>query len=306
LQSARRVLCIGIGGGGDVVGTLAAAGIAAAGGVPSVLGGLTWERRPIDPLPGARRLDEVTGARALHEAVALAGPDARGPGGFRFAEGRMAELLDEPTVLVDPNGGPGAIAAGLEVACRELGCDVVVLLDVGGDVLAHGDEAGLGSPLADALVLAAAPPLASSGVTVLGAVFGSGCDGELRPDEVAARLDEVAAAGGALGDVGLDAATRDRLAAAVEAVPTEASAMALRCARGDTGAVPIREGRRTVTLTPAGGRVFFFDPEVAMRSAARLAAAVRDARDLEDAQRILEAMGVRTELSYERDAAAAS
>jgi hypothetical protein len=272
-----------------------------------VLGGLTWERRPIDPLPGPRRLAEVTGVRPLHEAVALAGPDARGPGGFRFAEGRVAELLGEPTVLVDPNGGPSAIAAGLAVACRELRCDAVVLLDVGGDVLAHGDEPGLGSPLADAVVLAAAPALAAAaGVPVIGALFGSGCDGELRPDEVSARLAEVAAAGGSLGDCALDSPTVDRLAEAVEAVPTEASAMALRCARGETGDVPIREGRRTVTLTPAGGRVFFFDCEVAMRSAARLAAAVRDARDLEDAQRILEGMGVRTELSWERSAAAAS
>jgi hypothetical protein len=282
---------------------MAAAGIAAASGSGAVLGGLTWERRPIDPLPGPRRLNEVEGVRALHEAVALASPDARGPGGFRFAEGRMAEVLGEDTVLVDPNGGPSAIAAGLEVACRELGCEVVVLLDVGGDVLAHGDEAGLGSPLADAVMLAAAPALAASGVPVIGAVFGSGCDGELRPDEVAARIDEVAAAGGALGDCGLDDATLERLAAAVEAVPTEASAMALRCARGETGDVPIREGRRTVTLTPAGGRVFFYDCDAALRSAARLAAAVRGAHDLEDAQRTLEAMGVRTELSWERDAA---
>jgi hypothetical protein len=60
-----------------------------------------------------------------------------------------------------------------------------------------------------------------------------------------------------------------------------------------------------VHLTPAGARVFFFDPEAALRSAARLARAVRDARDLEDAQAILEGMGVRTELSYERDAAVA-
>jgi hypothetical protein len=271
-----------------------------------VLGGLTWERRVVDPLPGPRRLDEVTGVRALHDAVALAGPEASGPGGFRFAEGRVAELLGAPTVLVDPNGGPAAIAAGLAVACGELECDAVVLLDVGGDVLAHGDEPGLGSPLADAVVLAAAPALArAAGVPVIGALFGSGCDGELRPCEVAERLDEVAAAGGSLGDCALDGATLDRLAAAVEAVPTEASAMALRCAGGETGDVPIREGRRTVTLTPAGGRVFFFDPEAAMRSAARLAAAVRDARDLEDAQRILEAMGVRTELSWEREVAAA-
>jgi hypothetical protein len=244
--------------------------------------------------------------RALHQAVALAGPDARGPSGFRFAEGRMAELLGEDTLLVDPNPGPAAIAAGLSVACRELGCDVVVLLDVGGDALAHGDEPGLASPLADAVVLAAAPALAATGVTVLGAVLGAGCDGELRPEEVAARLHEVAAAGGALGDVAPDAATLDRLAEAVEAVPTEASAMALRCARGQTGDVAIRQGRRRVTLTPAGGRVSFFDPRVALRSAARLAEAVREAGDLEDAQRILEDMGVRTELRYEREAAAAA
>jgi hypothetical protein len=285
---------------------MAAAGIAAACSTEAVLGGLTWERRPIDPLPGPRRLDEVEGVRMLHEAVALAGPEARGPGGFRFAEGRMAEVLGADTVLVDPGGGPSAIAAGLEVACRELGCDLVVLLDVGGDVLAHGDEAGLGSPLADAVVLAAAPALEASGVPVIGAVFGSGCDGELLPSEVSARLDEVAVAGGALGDYAVDDATLERLAAAVEAVPTEASAMALRCARGETGDVPIREGRRTVPLTPAGGRVFFYDCDAALRSAARLAAAVRDARDLEDAQRILEAMGVRTELSWERDRAAAA
>jgi hypothetical protein len=286
---------------------LAAAGIAAACRTGTVLGGLTWERRPIDPLPGPRRLDEVTGVRVLHEAVALAGPETRGPGDFEFAEGRMASVLGEPTVLVDPNGGPSAIAAGLAVACRELECDAVVLLDVGGDVLAHGDEPGLGSPLADAVVLAAAPALAATaGVPVIGAVFGSGCDGELRPEEVSARLEEVVAAGGSLGDCEVDDATLDRLAAAVEVVPTEASAMALRCARGEAGDVPIREGRRTVTLTAAGGRVFFFDCEAAMRSAARLAAAVRDARDLEDAHRVLEAMGVRTELSWERAAAAAT
>jgi hypothetical protein len=268
-----------------------------------VLGGLTWERRPIDPLPGPRRLSEVSGVKRLHAAAALAGPDARGPGGFRFAEGRMAELLGEPTVLVDPNDGPAAVAGGLKAACDELRCDVVVLLDVGGDAIAHGDEAGLASPLADAVVLAAAPALAASGVTVLGAVFGAGCDGELRPDEVEARLQEIAAAGGDLGDERPDEETLARLEAAVAAVPTEASAMALRCTRGATGETAIREGRRSVTLTRAGGRVFFFDPDVALRSAARLAHAVRGARDLLDANAILEGMGVRTELRYERDAA---
>ncbi|HEU4977338.1 MAG TPA: DUF1152 domain-containing protein, partial [Solirubrobacteraceae bacterium] len=118
---------LGIGGGGDVVGALAAAGIAAELGTPASVGGLTWERRPVDPLPGPRLLAEVTGAEPLHDAAALAGPDAAGPGGFRFAEGRVAELLGEPTVLIDPNPGPAAIAGGIAAAAERLGCDLVVL-----------------------------------------------------------------------------------------------------------------------------------------------------------------------------------
>ena len=287
-----------------MVGALAAAGLAARAGTPAILGGLTWERRPIDPLPGPRQLDELSGVERLNDAVALAGPHAAGPGGFRFAQGRLAELLGRPTVLVDPSGGPAAVAEGLAHAAASLSCDVVVLLDVGGDALAHGDEPGLASPLADAVLLAAAPPLSASGVTVLGAVFGAGCDGELTPEEVRARLQEVADAGGARGQHGLDPATLARLAAAVDAVPTEASAMALRCARGATGEATIRGGQRTVRLTPAGGLLFFFDPPAALGSAARLARAVEGARDLGHADVILTDLGVRTELAYEREAAA--
>jgi hypothetical protein len=57
-----------------------------------------------------------------------------------------------------------------------------------------------------------------------------------------------------------------------------------------------------VELSPAGALTFYFDPVAALRSAARLAAAVIDARDLEHANEILHGLGVRTELDYERDA----
>jgi hypothetical protein len=302
VAAASRILVVGIGGGGDVAGALAFAEAARAFGPGAVVGGLTWERRPVDPLPGPRRLDEITGAQPLHEAVALATPDTTGPGDFRFCEADMAAFLGEPVVLLDPNPGPAAIAAGLDAAAAHLACDLVVLLDVGGDVLAHGDEPGLASPLADATVLAAAPAMRTP---TLGAVFGIGCDGELTPAEVLARLEEVRAAGGDLGDLPLPSAALDRVEAALAHVTTEASAMAVRCARGETGRMPIRNGRRTVPLTPDGGRLVCFDPQVAIASAARLAAAVAPATSLEDAQRILAALGVRTELDYEREMAAA-
>jgi hypothetical protein len=299
--AASRILVIGIGGGGDVVGALAFAEAARALGTDTVVGGLTWERRPVDPLPGPRRLDEITGAQALHDAVALATPATTGPGGFRFGEADMAAFLGQPVVLVDPNPGPAAIAAGLDYAARHLGCDLVVLLDVGGDVLAHGDEPGLASPLADATVLAAALTMTTP---TLGAVFGLACDGELTPAEVLARLDEVRAAGGDLGDLPLAGAALDRVEAALEHVTTEASAMAVRCARGETGRADIRGGRRSVPLTADGGRLICFDAAVAIASAARLAEAVAGASSLEDAQRVLADLGVRTELDYEREAAA--
>src|SRR5206468_3704982 len=114
---------------------LACAEIARGLGLDAVVGGLTWERRVVDPLPGPRRLDELSGARVLNDAVALAGRETTGPGGFRFAEARVAELTGRDVVLVDPHPSPVAIAAGLAAAARELGCDHLVLLDVGGDVL---------------------------------------------------------------------------------------------------------------------------------------------------------------------------
>jgi hypothetical protein len=299
LAAAERVLAVGIGGGGDVVGALAVAELGRALGTPATVGGLSWERRPIDPLGGPRRMSEIAGVRRLNEHAGLAGADTTGPGGFRFAESHMARHLGEPVLLLDPGGGPAAVAQALAGAARELHCDLVVLTDVGGDVLAHGDEAGLSSPLADAVCLASAPLLAERGVALLGALFGTGCDGELTPEEVLARLTEVGDAGGYLGAWGPGSAQLERLEAAVAQIPTEASAMALRCARGVLGATPIRDGRRTVQLTAAGGLVYFFDPLVAFGSAARCAQLVAQAGSLAQANAILLAHGIATELEWE-------
>ncbi|MFP5362842.1 MAG: DUF1152 domain-containing protein [Thermoleophilia bacterium] len=299
IAAAERVLAVGIGGGGDVVGALAVAELAGALGTPAVVGGLSWERRPIDPLPGPRRISEIAGLRGLNEHAGLADGRTTGPGGFHFAESHMARHLGEPVLLLDPGGGSAAVADALADAARQLRCDLVVLTDVGGDVLAHGDESGLGSPLADAVCLAAAPRLEHHGTPVLGALFGAGCDGELTPEQVAERIAEVAEADGYLGAWGPGAAQLTRLDAAAAQVPTEASAMALRCARGALGAVPIRDGRRTVQLTAAGGLVYFFDPGAALSSAARCAQLVAHAATLAEANRILLDEGIATELDWE-------
>lgn len=304
LAFARRPLVIGIGGGGDVAGALAVAELSRLyhGGDP-VVGGVTWERRPIDPEPGPRRIDEVEGGELVAPCVLMAGAATRvRSSGVHFAESHMADFLRADTVLIDPNGGPAKVAEALAATAYRLGADLTIFVDVGGDVLAHGDEAGLASPLCDSVMLAAAVRMQRSGHPVLGAVFGVGCDGELTTDEVWARMAEVAAAGGFAGARGLTPPVAARLEEAVRHVPTEASAQAIKAFRGETGVSPMRGGRRSVDLTPAAALTLFFDPDVALESAARCAAAVYDARSLEDANDLLHEAGVeRTELDWERN-----
>jgi hypothetical protein len=301
LSRARRPLVLGIGGGGDVVGALATAEACRIyHGAEPLVGGVTWERRVIDPAPGPRSSDEIEGVRELAPGVLAASAEARvRETGIRFAEGRVAELLGAETVLVDVTRSPGELAESLSSVAGVLGCDLFVFVDVGGDALAHGDEDGLASPLCDAIMLAAATHLQSDHAA-LGGVFGIGCDGELTPEQVLDRLAEVAAAGGLAGAVGLTAPVVERLDRAVEAVPTAASAQALRCFRGERGTAEIRGGRRTVHLSPVGAMTVYFDPAVAVDSAARLASAVMGTSGLEDANERLHELGLSTELDYER------
>jgi hypothetical protein len=302
-----------MGGGGDVVGALALTQLLDGLGTEWVLGGVAWERSPIDPRPGPRSLEEIRGGRPFGSSAVLTEGGTTSADGVEFSESKMAAHLGRPVLLLDITRGPSALAIGLKEAAAELGCDAVVLLDVGGDVLAHGDEPGLASPLCDAVMLAAGMILARSSArsdsddwtgSVLAAVYGPGCDGELTPSEVLERITELQSAGALLGAWGLTPEACRLVEGAAEVVPTEASLMAVRCARGERGSVAIRSGRRTVELTPMGGLTFFFDPLAAASSAVPLATAVSPAASLEEAHDALVGMGIGTELGLERARAA--
>jgi hypothetical protein len=302
LSGARRPLVLGIGGGGDVVGALGTAEICRLyHAAEPLLGGVAWERRAIDPDPGPRRQDEICDGKPLASCVLAAGPDTRSAlSNVRFAESHMARFLKEPTLLVDIHPGPAVIAENLGKVMRQLRADLICLIDVGGDVLAHGTEVGLASPLCDAIMLAAGVHLSQQGIPVLAGIFGPGCDGELTTDECLDRIREVATAGGLAGMRGLTPPVAARLEAAVTEVSTDASAQPLRCFRGERGITMIHNGLRGVVLSPVGALTVYFDADAALRSAARLASAVRDASSLSDANRILGNLGITTELDRER------
>jgi hypothetical protein len=290
---------LGIGGGGDVVGALALARLCESLGTEFELGGVAWERFAVDPHPGPRPLDQIEGGRRIAEGAMLAAPGTRAVDGATVSEAAMAAHLGRETVLIDVSAGPRTAANGVAAAASELGCDLALYVDVGGDAIARGTEPGLASPLCDAVMLAGAG-LAAGRVEPLGAVFGAGCDGELTIDEVLARVADLASAGCWLGAWGMPQRIASELEEAARTVPTEASLQAVRCALGETGDVPIREGRRHVRLGPVGALTFFFELRDGVERALPLARAVRDAAGLEAAHEALGVLGISSELAYER------
>jgi len=300
-SNPKRVLVLGIGGGGDAIGSIAVARAFEARGRKTVLGGVAWERIVVDPHPGPRSLGEITGVRAL-DGAAVVDPavGATTPEGVHFCESRLATHLAEPTILIDVTGGATGATQGIRSTCAEMECDLVVLVDIGGDAIADGSEPGLASPLCDAVMIAAG---VASGLPCLLGILGTGCDGELEPAEVMGRVSVLSRVGAWLDtvEVTLEAAAEIEAAAAVAV--TEASLLVARAARGETGPVEIRGGRRVVDLGPAAARCFLFDLDAAWPELP-LANAVAGTPSIEAARDALNARGISTELDYEERRAA--
>ena len=169
IRGSSRALVIGVGGGGDVVGALATARFLEFCGLEFVLGGLSWERNVYDPVPGPRKLSEVRNVRPFHPFAWMANPESQTNTGVPFAESKMAAAQHREILLLDINGGAKGMVSALEVAMKQLNCDLLVGLDVGGDSLAQGREPGLRSPLADSIMLAACAELEARGHRTYGA-----------------------------------------------------------------------------------------------------------------------------------------
>ena len=301
IGESSRSLVIGIGGGGDVAGALATARFLEFCGLEFVLGGLSWERRVFDPLPGPRVLSEVENVRALHQYAWMANRASQTKAGVYFAESRMAEFLAKEVLLVDISGGVQGVVAGMERAIEELQTDLLVGLDVGGDSLAQGTEPGLRSPLADSVMLAGFVELEKRGYRVLWGVFGYGSDGELTVNEIEAALSILASAGGLLGAWSLTSKTAAELEAAIKTVPTEASAIPVQGFRGASGESGIRDGSRRVKLTPLSALTFFISATKLFEALSRPAQAVYGSSSLDQANDALHAIGIKTELDSERE-----
>jgi hypothetical protein len=292
-----RALVFGIGGSGDVVGTIPTARLLESHGVSVTLGGIAWEPTPRDPVIGPRSLGELTSFEQVNETVALVTGDTQTTDGIGFSETIVADFYDEEVVLLDITQGVDGMITGLNEACDTLGFDLVIGTDSGGDVLATGTEAGLRSPVSDGLGIVALSDLAYP--SFIG-MLGYGSDGELTRPQLDAALARVASNDGLLGAWGLTKRIRDELDELVTHVPTEASRLPVEAAHGEIGTKTIRNGTVTLELTPPSIVTFYFTP-TSVRSYSTIAQIVAEHRSLEAIQAAFEDRGIVTE--FEREAA---
>ena len=300
LKDSDKAIVIGIGGGGDIVGTIPTAGLLNLFDIEYVLAGIPWERSVFDPVPGPRKFDEIVNASKLNDTVWYCNKDTKTSTGVRFAEAGVSEVLGCETLLVDINYGPRATAEGIVDAAEKIGADLIIGVDVGGDAIATGKEKGIISPLADSTMIAALYNV-NKEINTMAGVFGLGSDGELTISELESSLKLIAMNKGILGSWGITQETLNLMERVVEVVPTEASRSPVIYAKGEFNGATIRSGMRFVNLNFSSTATVYIDTVVLFEKISRLARSIAGCASIEEANETLHGLGIKSELDLERE-----
>ncbi len=293
---ARCMLVVGAGGGGDVVSAYLLAKALEQVGYRTVVASLVWERFVRDPEPGPIPIRELKGMVELGDwsGVSL-GPCYAIRRGVIVepAACRLSRLSSEPVGLLDAYGGELAVRLGLLELASLNGCDAVLAVDVGGDILAVGCEPGLWSPLADSITLAAT---ALTGLEAYVVVYAPGADGELAQDEVVDRAGSLYRS--FVTVLGLPARLLRSYAWLVKGVGTEAGSVPLTFIEKGPGVRMIRGGSRWVYVNPFTTAAIVLEAR-GVYGASPLAKAVTGSTSILEASQRLNELRVFTELNLE-------
>jgi hypothetical protein len=251
-----------------------------------------WDRLLVDPVPGPRGVQDFTGLEQLTPSVSTVPAEAHpiAPAGSTLP--RLASELPHTFALIDPHQGAEGVARQLNELVGHLEPASIDLLDVGGDILARGDEPTLKSPLADALTLAACCQV-NAPIRLL--IAGPGLDGELPPEDLRGMLGPLVHT--------FTAKDTESISSVLEWHPSEATAMLAATARGARGTCEVRDAGLPVPLTDEGPAVHEADMDEAL-SRNRLARAVIATSTLEEVETQSREICGYSEIDYERNKAA--
>ncbi|MBG6098325.1 DUF1152 domain-containing protein [Nocardioides luteus] len=286
-----RTLLVAAGGGGDAVGAMLIRRLLGYDARErALISTCAWERLRIDPVPGPRSRGDFVGLRAVAGVRAEIGPSSDTLPAGRSVLPRLAGDINARLFVHDFAGGAVGLAHQLRSLAQALDAQSLTVVDVGGDVIARGNEPRLLSPLADSLTLAAS---LQTDMPVRLAILGPGVDGELTAGEVTQSLERLNAERiGAVtpSDVGT-------LSEVLAWHPTEATTLAAAAALGHRGTVDMRRGLDPVPVTDDSASVWCV--EAPAIEDFPLAAALIHTHSLQAAEEIMRNVAV-DELDYER------
>jgi hypothetical protein len=262
-------LLVAAGGGGDVIAAAMVQRALSECGArqPFYYASYAWERREVDPLPGPRRPTAFAALKPVGRwnFQVTASTVTRAPA--RSSLPQLAADFATPIFLLDPRHSAVGLRRQLRELIRLLELDRVAVVDVGGDILAQGDEPTLRSPLADFLVLAASTDL-DTDTRIL--VVGLALDGELGHDYALQRCRALSARAPSF------CLTAERVRSfepVFERHPSEVTGLVWLSVMGYSGRAEIRDEGLIVDLSLHGADVYEFDPRTVARSQSPRAAA---------------------------------
>jgi hypothetical protein len=288
-------LLVAAGGGGDALASLLLSRRLHADGETPVIASYSWDRRILDPMPGPRFPKDFEGARLLTPSNVEITTESRLRSGGSSTLSLLAETTQAQFVLLDPSSGALGMRQQLIELVDHFSFMSVLLVDVGGDVVATGTEEKLRSPLADALALAT---LADFPIPVRVAVAGPGLDGELTAPYVRSRC--IALGGELFGR--LTARDVEPYYRALAQHPSEATTLLAASAVGITGRAEIRDNADLVALSDDSADVYVLDASTAV-ACNQLAQALVMTRSMTEAEAATVFLCGRSELDYERQKA---
>jgi hypothetical protein len=300
LEGKKRILVIAIGGGGDIASASIIANSLKTMGHTTVLASIAWERYIYDPVPGPIRLSEIENPSKRGDHYILVNKNSYATRGGRLVipqAVKASRALGREVYIVDMYSGVEGYVKGLSNIIGDERVDLVIGVDVGGDVLATGLEDDLWSPLADWIGLAALSRL--NGIV---AVHSPGSDGELPTSYLLRRIDEVTTRGGLLGVSSMcmhDALVLEKI---LEYVDSEASRIPLLAYRGVRGKIPLRSGSRVVEISLFNTMTFYMNSNIVL-DLVEPAKKLLYTKTLDEARFILNELGIYTELDLEEDLA---
>ncbi len=252
-----------------------------------------WERWVLDPYPGPIPRSLIRNARVskcvwLNQNSSVWRPNYV----FKPQASIISEVLGrEVPALTLEYGVEGCVECLSELV--GLGYGPIIVLDVGGDILAEGYEENLWSPLTDAVSLAAASRYES--ITV---VLAPGADGELTQEEVLKKIEKLLRSGGYLGVLGLWNHHIKVYEKVLSKTVTEASKAPYKVLKGASGTEKIRGGSREVILNPITLIAFILKTHEVLKLN-KLAANITTTKSLAEIIKIAKKLNVFTELDLE-------